>query len=93
ALTPRCIGVSFEPASSQSADELVAYVFGDSKRWEYFQFRSTRYMPFGQALKVIGFLAEKSLKQHLKVVVRLCWQGWLQWGFPFNQTRTRKNES
>ncbi|MEJ2417469.1 MAG: UDP-forming cellulose synthase catalytic subunit [Exilibacterium sp.] len=93
ALTPRCIGVSFEPASSQSADELVAYVFGDSKRWEYFQFRSTRYMPFGQALKVIGFLAEKSLKQHLKVVVRLCWQGWLQWGLPLNQTRTRKNES
>jgi cellulose synthase (UDP-forming) len=61
-------GLQYELNSETLRNEAVAFAFGDSKRWEFFQMRRTRPMGFGRAASIILSLIWYPILLHTRFI-------------------------
>jgi cellulose synthase (UDP-forming) len=64
------LGLSFQTASEKVANDVVAFAFGDSARWTFFQQRRHREFPFWTAIRMLGLLVREPVSLHLRILVK-----------------------
>lgn len=63
-------GLQFQLDSEALRNEAVAFAFGDTKRWEFFQMRRSRPMQFGKAARIILSLIWYPITLHTRFVYK-----------------------
>lgn len=61
-------GLQFLLENEQQRNQAVAFAFGDTGRWEYFQMRRTRPMSFGIALRIVFSLIWHPILIHIRFI-------------------------
>ncbi len=62
------LGVQFVPQNERQSNEAVAFAFGDTRRWEFFQMRRTRPIHFGNALGLVMSLIWYPALIHIRFI-------------------------
>lgn len=70
----RAVGCAFDFADEERRNQVVAWVFGDSNRWRYFQERRLRKMPAAAALALFFNLLWRPLRDHAAFAARMAMQ-------------------
>lgn len=74
AVLPRGIGTEFRMDEPGAADDAVAFVFGDRRRWQYFQDRRQRKINAGAAMKLFFVLLVEPFREHARMGSALVWR-------------------
>lgn len=64
------VGAAFQITDSRTFDLVVAYVYGDSGRWRYFEERRLRPIPVRKSLRIFFGALSEPLRDHIRYLSR-----------------------